>query len=48
MQILIVIILIGVVIFLAVKLNTEKAYYKYQTDELDKVETNTSKKIKEL
>lgn len=48
MQILIIIILIGVVIFLAAKLNTEKAYYKYQTDELDKVETNTSKKIKEL
>lgn len=48
MLVLLLVFLIGVIIFLVVRLHKEKAYYAYKSDKLDRVEETTTRKIKEL
>ncbi len=46
--VLIILVLIGVIVFLVVRLKQEKGYYAYKSQKLDSVEENSSQKIKEL
>ena len=46
--IILLLLLIGVIIFLLVKLNNQNAYYNYKSDKLQKLEDESSRKIREL
>ncbi len=48
MLIILLMLLIGVIIYLLVRLNRQKAYYTYKSEKLKKVEDDSSKKIQEL
>jgi len=45
---ILILLLIGVIIFLLMKLSRQKAYYAYKSDKLKKVEDDSTKKIQEL
>ncbi|MBQ8592341.1 MAG: EAL domain-containing protein [Lachnospiraceae bacterium] len=47
-SILIILLLIGVIVFLVIRLREQKDYYSYKSDKLEHVEEDTTKKIEEL